>query len=474
MQRKLFLPLFALGLLLGRDARADQVPTSAPPPTTTPATTNAEPSPLDALPIVRETLPNGLRVVMSPNRTVPTVAIVVYYDVGSRNEQRGRSGFAHLFEHMMFQGSANVAKGEHFSLIMNRGGVLNGTTSEDRTNYYETLPSNELALGLWLEADRMRSLEVTEATYENQRQTVMEERRQRVDNQPYVPSFLRINELAYGDYFPYAHSTIGDMQDLVNAPLSAVQQFFDTYYAPNNAVLSISGDFEPEAAMELVRRYFGEIPRANVPAFVDPGLAPQTAERVDAIVDANATLPAFHVTYHIPASRHADHYALEMLALVLGDGNSSRLYQELVKNRELCAHISASTDDRRGPDLFSFFGVVSAGHTSVESREAIYRIIEDVSTNGITARELEKAKNRMRAAFVFGFESNMSRAQHLGEFELYFGDATEMRGELARYLAVTADDVKRVAQRYLIASNRTVLDVTPAAAPAAPAEGGAQ
>jgi hypothetical protein len=192
-------------------------------------------SPLAALPIVRERLENGLRVVMSPDQTVPTVAVAVYYDVGSRNERPGRSGFAHLFEHMMFQGSANVAKGEHFTLIMNRGGSMNGTTSFDRTNYFETLPSNELALGLWLEADRMRSLAVTAENFENQRATVMEERRQSIDNQPYVPSMLRVNELAYGDYFPYAHSTIGDMRDLENAPLEAVQEFFHTYYAPNNA-----------------------------------------------------------------------------------------------------------------------------------------------------------------------------------------------------------------------------------------------
>ncbi|MDH4282311.1 MAG: insulinase family protein, partial [Myxococcales bacterium] len=185
------------------------------------------------LQISRATLGNGLRVVMNPDHTVPTVAVSVYYDVGSRSEVKGRSGFAHLFEHMMFQGSANVPKGEHFSLIINRGGDANGTTSNDRTNYFETLPSNELALGLWLEADRMRSLAVTQENFENQRMTVMEERRQRIDNQPYVPSMLRINELAYGDYWPYAHSTIGDMQDLVDAPLQAVQEFFDTYYAPN-------------------------------------------------------------------------------------------------------------------------------------------------------------------------------------------------------------------------------------------------
>ncbi|HJL17055.1 MAG TPA: pitrilysin family protein, partial [Sandaracinaceae bacterium LLY-WYZ-13_1] len=256
--------------------------------------------PLQRLPIQRARLDNGLRVVMSPDRTVPTVAIAVYYDVGSRNEVRGRSGFAHLFEHMMFQGSANVAKGEHFQLVMNRGGSLNGTTSHDRTNYFETLPSNELALGLWLEADRMRSLAVTAENFENQRQVVMEEWRQSYRNQPYAMSFLRINELAYGDYWPYAHSTIGDIQDLQNAPLSAVQEFFDTYYTPNNAVLSISGDFDPEEAMTMVRRYFGDIPSREVPEY-DPGeLPPQTRERHETMQDPLAERPAFHIGWHIP------------------------------------------------------------------------------------------------------------------------------------------------------------------------------
>ena len=178
------------------------------------------------IPVRRETLGNGLRVVLSEDHSVPTIAIAVYYDVGSRQEVRGRSGFAHLFEHMMFEGSANVDKGEHFALITQRGGSLNGTTSEDRTNYYETLPANELALGLWLEADRMRSLAITEENFENQRSTVMDERRQSYENQPYALSFLRMNELAYGDYWPYSHSTIGDTQDLVNAPLTAVQEFW--------------------------------------------------------------------------------------------------------------------------------------------------------------------------------------------------------------------------------------------------------
>jgi predicted Zn-dependent peptidase len=420
---------------------------------------------LSNLQVSRASLENGLRVVMNQDHTVPTVAISVYYDVGSRNEAKGRSGFAHLFEHMMFQGSANVGKGEHFSLIINRGGSANGTTSNDRTNYFETLPSSELALGLWLEADRMRSLSITQQNFENQRMTVMEERRQRIDNQPYIPSMLRINELAYGDYWPYAHSTIGDMQDLIDAPLEAVQEFFDTYYAPNNAVLSISGDFDAEAVMQLVKTYFGEIPARETPAFVEPAPPVQDAERTETMYDANATLPAFHFAYHIPPDRSPDHYALEILALVLGDGESSRLYQSLVKEKEICQDIAIGTDDRRGPDLFSAWAVMASGHAPKEAQDAILAELAAIADKGVTDRELEKAKNRIHAAFVFGLQSNMSRSQRLAEYELYWGDANLLKLELDHYLAVSAEDVKRGAATYFQASQRTVLDVQPGTAP---------
>ncbi|MFW6049863.1 MAG: M16 family metallopeptidase [Myxococcota bacterium] len=425
-------------------------------------TAEAEPSPLKALPIVREKLDNGLRVVMNPDHTIPTVAVAMYYDVGARNEEQGRSGFAHLFEHMMFQGSANVGKMEHFELIVNRGGSANGTTSSDRTNYFETLPAHELALGLWLEADRMKSLKVTRENFDNQRETVKEERRQRVDNQPYVPSMIRINELAYGDYWPYAHPTIGYMQDLDNAPLGAVQEFFDTYYAPNNAVLAISGDFEPERAMDLVEKLFGDIEPSEVPAYDPPEIEPQTAERKEVMVDEKAELPAFHIAYHIPPSRTSDHYALELLAAVLGDGKSSRLYQKLVKDEEMLQELDVSTDDRRGPDLFSFWGIVARGHEGDAVREMIYEELERIASEGVSERELEKARNRVRADFVFGLQSNLARAMHLAEFELYWGDAALLREELDRYLAVTAEDIQRVAGQYFDPTNRTVLDVEPA------------
>jgi predicted Zn-dependent peptidase len=402
--------------------------------------------------------------VLSPDATVPTVATAVYYDVGSRNEERGRSGFAHLFEHMMFQGSDNVKKGEHFQLVMNRGGSPNGTTSHDRTNYFQTLPANDLELGLWLEADRMRSLAITQENFENQRQTVMEERRQSYDNRPYMGSMLRINELAYGDYFPYAHSTIGDMKDLQAAPLSAVKEFFDMYYAPNNAVISVAGDFDPQQALRMIEYHFGSIPARSRPAYSPPPLPPQTAERVESMVDPLAELPAFHVAYHIPPVREPDHYPLELLSIVLGDGESSRLYQKLVKGKQLVQEIDVSTDDRRGPDLLSIWAICAQGHTGAEARAVIDRELADIASKGITEQELQKAKNRVRSAFVFGLAANMSRAMNLAEFELYFGDANLLNSEPARYLAVTREDVQRVAKQYLVPTARTVLDVIPASA----------
>jgi zinc protease len=416
---------------------------------------------LENLDIRRHTLENGLRVVLNPDSRVPTVGIAVYYDVGSRDEEQGRSGFAHLFEHMMFQGSANVGKAEHFTLINSRGGSANGTTSQDRTNYYETLPSNELALGLWLEADRMRSLAVTAENFENQRQTVMEERRQRIDNQPYVPAFLRIDELVYGDFFPYAHSVIGDMGDLQRAPLEAVQAFFDTYYAPNNAVLVVAGDFDPDAAFALVEKEFGSIPSRGRPAYEPGEFTPREGELRETMDDPNAPLPALLMAYPIPEMRTPDHYALEVLTVVLSDGESSRLNQLLVKKKEIAASVTTYTDDRRGPDTFSVWSVVAGGADPRDVEAAIDRELAEIAKKGVSPRELEKAKNRLRAHFVFSLESNVRRAMQLAEHEMYWGDANLLRTALEPYLAVTNDDVRRVAAEYLRKERRSMIEVRP-------------
>jgi predicted Zn-dependent peptidase len=281
-----------------------------------------------------------------------------------------------------------------------------------------------------------------------------------------MSSMLRVNELAFGDYFPYAHSTIGDMQDLVNAPLAAVQEFFDTYYTPSNAVLSIAGDFEPEAALVLVKKYFGDVPSHPVKAFDVPDPAPQTAERKDSMLDPLAELPALHAAFHIPRDREPDHYALDLMSIVLGDGESSRLYQKLVKEKEIVQEIEVNTDGRRGPDLFSFWAICAEGKKPDDVRTLIYDELKAVADKGVSERELQKAKNRMRANFVFGLQSNLSRASRLAEFEAFHGDANLLLGELDRYLAVTGDDIKRVAGQYFAATNRTALDVIPAAAAA--------
>lgn len=421
------------------------------------------------VPVQVERLENGLRVVMSPDHTSPTVAVAVYYDVGARVEERGRSGFAHLFEHMMFEGSANVGKGEHFRLISTQGGSLNGTTSEDRTNYFETLPSNALEVGIFLEADRMRSLAITRENFENQRQTVMEERRQSYENRPYALSFIERDALTFQGYWPYEHSVIGDMADLQRASLDDVRAFHDRYYAPDNAVISLAGDFEPAQALALVRQHFGAIPARHASPWVDPGFTPQTAERTGSVDDRLAPLPAFHIAYHIPPRRTPDHYPLDILATVLASGESSRLYQELVKTREIASEISVDTEDRRGPDVLTVWCVLASGHQPAEAREVIYRQLGSIARQGITAQELDKARNLFRRAFVFGLQSNLARARRLAEYELYDGNAALLRTELDRYLAVSAADVQRVAGQYFRPENRTVLDVIPRrAAPAAP------
>ena len=230
-------------------------------------------------------------------------------------------------------------------------------------------------------------------------------------------------------------------------------------------MLSISGDFDPEEAMQLVERYFGEIPARETPAFDSPVLSPQSAEQRETMYDANATLPAFHLAYHIPRSRTPDHYALEVMALILGDGESSRLYQRLVKRDEICQEVAVGTDDRRGPDLFSVWAVMASGHAPEEAQKVVFEELETMAADGATERELQKAKNRMSSAFVFGLQTNMARSQHLAEFELYWGDANLLKLELDHYLAVTNEDIKRVAAAYFDATNRTVLDVLPGEAP---------
>jgi predicted Zn-dependent peptidase len=418
---------------------------------------------LPSTPIDEFTLANGLRVVLSQDRAIPVVSVAVYYDVGSRNEREGRTGFAHLFEHMMFQGSENVPKAAHFQYIFNAGGTMNGTTSTERTNYFQTLPSNYLPLVFWLESDRMRSLKVTQENLDNQRNAVQEEKRLRYDNQPYVGAFLRMNELIFKNP-ANAHSTIGSMEDLDAATIDDIKEFFRIYYAPNNAVLSVVGDFDNGEARALVDKYFGTIPKQSNPPSVDVSEPEEVLIHQEAFYDQLAPAPAFVVGWKIPARRTPDFYALSLAGTLLFEGDSSRLYQKLVKGDESVVSIEGGVDERRGPSALYIFALPKPGEEVEKIRAQIFDEIKRIASDGPTDEEMEKLRNSLCNDAVRGRQSTMYRAQRLAEFALYDSDPHLVDSELDHYLNVSAADIKKVAARYMDARNRVVLDIIPAPA----------
>src|SRR6476620_4801715 len=418
---------------------------------------------LSPTPIKQFTLQNGLRVVMSPDSAVPVVSVALYYDVGSRNEKTGRTGFAHLFEHMMFQGSENVPKAAHFQYIFNAGGTMNGTTSTERTNYFETLPANQLALALWLESDRMRSLKVTQENLDNQRQAVQEEKRLRYDNQPYINAFLLVNELIFKNP-ANAHSTIGSMEDLDAATIDDVKEFFRIYYAPNNAVITVVGDFDYDEARALAEKYFGNIPAQPVPPPVDVSEPEAVPIREETFHDPLAPAPAFVLGWKIPVRRTPVFYALSLAGTLLFEGDSSRLYQKLVKGDESVVSIEGGVDERRGPSALYIFALPKPGEEVSRIREQIFDEIERIATDGPTEAEMEKLRNSLCNDSVRGRQSTMYRAQRLAEFALYDSNPHLVDSELDQYLAVTADDIKNAMARHVDVDNRVVLDIIPAPA----------
>lgn len=417
---------------------------------------------LSPTPITQFTLANGLRVILSSDPAVPVVSVALYYDVGSRNEKTGRTGFAHLFEHMMFQGSENVPKAAHFQYIFNAGGTMNGTTSTERTNYFETLPASHLPLALWLESDRMRSLKVTQENLDNQRNAVQEEKRLRYDNQPYVNAFLRINELIFKNP-ANAHSTIGSMEDLDAATIDDVQEFFRIYYAPNNAVLSIVGDFEEQEATALVNKYFAGIPSQPAPPPVEVSEPDDVARTQEVYYDQLAPAPAFVLGWKIPPRRTPNFYALSLAADLLFEGDSSRLYQKLVKGDESVVSIQGGIDERRGPSALYIFALPKPGQDVATIRDQIFAEIRALKTSGPSAEEMEKLRNSLCNDVVRGRQSTMYRAQRLAEYALYDSDPTLMDSELEQYLSITPEQIRSAAEHFLDIENRVVLDIVPAA-----------
>ena len=416
---------------------------------------------LPPLDIEQYSLANGLRVVLNADNAIPVVSVAVYYNVGSRNEREGRTGFAHLFEHMMFQGSENVPKAGHFQHIMKAGGTMNGTTSSERTNYYETLPANQLPLALWLESDRMRSLAVTQENLDNQRDAVKEEKRLRYDNQPYGQIFDLINEMIFKN-FANSHSTIGSMEHLDDATVEDVQEFFRIYYAPNNAVLVLSGAFEAAAAKELVETYFGDIASQSLPPALDVSEPVEVAANYKEWEDKLAPFPAFLIGWKIPPRRSPEFNALYLAGKALYDGDSSRLYQKLVKGDESVIQLFGFTDERRGPSSI-FVGAIPKPEKDLSKiRETIMREVHDLAAHGPTAEEMEKIENQLINDSVRMRQSSMSRAQQIAEFALYDGDPTLVNTDLDVLLAVTAEQIRHAVGVYLNTENRALLDVMPA------------
>ena len=416
-------------------------------------------------------LKNGLRVLITEDHVAPVFSIAVSYNVGSRDERKGRTGFAHLFEHMMFKGSDNVGPGEHFMLVFNNGGSMNGTTNKDRTLYFETMPANQLDLALFLEADRMRSLAITKENLDNQRHAVQEERRLGVDNQPYGKTFEAIDELAY-DNFAYEHSVIGSMDDLNAASVEDVSAFFKTYYAPNNAVVAVVGDVKAQECLAKIRNYFEAIPSQPGPPPVDMTEPRQGEERRRTLDDSLARLPRIDLVFKIPPAMSPDEYALSVLGTVLGGGRSSRLYEQIVRQKQLASNVSAFAGTSRGPGLFRINAMAVPGKSVEDIERAIDEEIEKVKTGTIAEWEMEKARTSARSAFVSNVQSTLSRAILLSEYALFHDNPGLINTRAERIAAVTMPDVQRVAREYLSRENRTVVVTTPKPAAATPTQGG--
>lgn len=413
------------------------------------------------------TLKNGLRVITVEDHSAPVVSISVNYNVGSRDERKGRTGFAHLFEHMMFQGSENIGKSEQMILVFNNGGVLNGTTNEDRTVYFEALPANQLDLALFLEADRMRSLAITKDNLDNQRNAVQEERRLGLDNQPYGKSGEIQQELLY-DNFAYKHSVIGSMEDLSAANVDDVAEFFKIYYAPNNAVLALVGDFNTKDALARIAKHFESIPRQPNPPAVDMTEPEQKSERRASVDDVLARVPRVDLAFKAVAGNTADFYALQVLSAALQGGQSSRLYQKLVKEKELTTGVGGFMDEKRGLGALYIGANLRPGAKTDAVEAAVYEEIERLKKEPIADWELQKAKNTTRRAFVNNLQSSLSRAINLTQYAIYYNDPGLINARLDKVAAVTKDDVQRVANKYLRDTNRTVVITMPKARGAVP------
>ncbi len=405
-------------------------------------------------------LDNGLKVILHQDKSTPIVAVSVMYHVGSKNEDPDRTGFAHFFEHLLFEGSEHIGRGEFDMYVQRSGGTLNANTTHDRTFYFEVLPSNQLAMGLWLESERMLHAKVEEKGIETQREVVKEERRQRYDNQPYGSVLEEVFKRAYQEH-PYRWPVIGYMKDLNAATEEDYVNFYETFYVPNNAILSIAGDIDIPETKKLVEKYFGSIPRGERPVYrPDIQEPPLKGEIRDTVFD-NIQLPAVIQAYRIPAQGTKDFYAVDMFSTLLAQGESSRLYKSLVDEQQKALFAGNFPLSMEDPGLSIAFGIANMGVDTKDLEEAMDAEIKKVQETLIPEREFQKLRNQIEADFVTENSRVVGVAESLANYEMYYGDADLINKEIDRYMAVTREDIRRAAKKYFSTDNRVVLYYLP-------------
>ncbi|MBB4079230.1 putative Zn-dependent peptidase [Lewinella aquimaris] len=402
------------------------------------------------------TLDNGLKVILHQDNTTPIVAVSIMYEVGGKDSFEGRTGFAHFFEHLLFEGSENIKRGEIDDYVQSAGGALNANTSNDRTYYYEILPSNQLALGLWIESERLLHAKVQSVGVETQREVVKEERRQRYDNQPYGTITLELYQRAFKEH-PYKDPNIGYMEDLNNAEEADFQRFYKTYYVPNNAILSIAGDIDIEETKELIDKYFSGIPRGPEPPRVDIVEKPLGGEVRDTVYD-QVPLAALIIGYRTVARSHPDYYAISMMNQVLSQGQSSRLNKVLVDEKELAVQAGSFPASSQDPGLAIAFAITRPGTTDLRPVEnAFNEEVGKLQNELISDREFQKLRNQIEADAIAGYGSVAGIAESLADNEMFLDDANLINTETQRFMDVTKEDIRRVAREYYTPQNRIVL-----------------
>ena len=407
------------------------------------------------------TLDNGLTVVLSEDHSTPIAHVELWYNVGSKNERPGRTGFAHLFEHLMFKGSKNVQSDEHLTFISRVGGDGNAYTTEDATVFVQTVPSQYLPLVFWLEADRMATLRIDERTLESERAVVKEERRWRYENEP----FGLLSEVLFDNAFsthPYKHTPIGSMADIESASIADVREFYETYYVPENATLVVVGDFETDQALQMIQHYFGRVPKASRPVPREIPREPvQQAERRLSLEADNWPLPAVVVAHHITYDGHPDAYPLHIASKVLSDGQSSRIHRRLVYDEQIAISAFGQGNLIEDPNVFYAVAVIAPGQTSERAEVALIEELERLKNEPITDNELQRSKNQFARDYVIGRITASQKAAHLGHAAVIHDDITTADGEFDIFMNVSKDDVRRVARTYFTDQSRMIMTIMP-------------